>query len=776
MISFVTKKVLTIDKSRLRFDDESELCLQIENLFDEKNCETILIYEGGNYCGYIEQSDKYNIVIPEFYIGFEPVEVSISDELMEELRGFFNKGVKSNIGIPIKDGMEGVRTFAIDKPVSMDLSRYLTEYLRQPDPVFLLEKFPDKKAVIFPEMNELTHMCYRVLRQKKQKYLLKGRYWEWLNVKSEADHEIESEECLEYDDKLIEDLLTCWAKEKIAEGVSYLRNKGIHAYNIILPCYEELAVHGTLEDRVKNELKEIVYLRDRDFPNRQFWMEQLLRTEGCETEEELLYSYHPSQYGEGDMTIYLAGACIVAGDQTTETASIAFMLFQKLRRHGLNYNVKRISRRAQDISLLYELEALDLRENDMLFFITDSWMYQRKSYDIDLLEEFNNRKVDDWWFLNFTIHTLKNANKMIVNKLFELIEESQVTRCDGSHYLQVGRPVLGMDQEIKLRQYFSETGVRKKDGSIVGCIVMNANPFTLGHHYLVEKALEDCDELLVFVVEEDVSDFPFHDRFQMVKKGVAHFDNVQVIPSGKFIISSYTFKSYFESDRRQNEKLDSARDVNLFGAYIAPAFGITKRFIGEEPLDKGTACYNKELKKKLPMYGVEVKEIPRKEINGNIISASIVRELYSVAEWETMSAYLPKTSINYLKDKDIELKIKKRQMKIPNKVQSDLKSVFRKFDKIIFYGMGRDGRGLYDSLTNEEKGKIVFCDKRAEVEEYFIEGKRVYTSQILLQELRSLPIIITSTQFGKTIRNELCAMGVSSTRLIQNTYSFYTGI
>ena len=90
--------------------------------------------------------------------------------------------------------------------------------------------------------------------------------------------------------------------------------------------------------------------------------------------------------------------------------------------------------------------------------------------------------------------------------------------------------------------------------------------------------------------------------------------------------------------------------------------------------------------------------------------------------------------------------------------------------------MGRDGRGLYDSLTNEEKGKIVFCDKRAEVEEYFIEGKRVYTSQILLQELRSLPIIITSTQFGKTIRNELCAMGVSSTRLIQNTYSFYTGI
>ena len=36
-------------------------------------------------------------------------------------------------------------------------------------------------------------------------------------------------------------------------------------------------------------------------------------------------------------------------------------------------------------------------------------------------------------------------------------------------------------------------------------LVMNANPFTLGHQYLVEKAAAACDTLHLFVVSEDAS-------------------------------------------------------------------------------------------------------------------------------------------------------------------------------------------------------------------------------------------------------------------------------
>ena len=40
----------------------------------------------------------------------------------------------------------------------------------------------------------------------------------------------------------------------------------------------------------------------------------------------------------------------------------------------------------------------------------------------------------------------------------------------------------------------------------VGCIVMNANPFTLGHEYLVQYAASRVHKLFVMVVSEDKSD------------------------------------------------------------------------------------------------------------------------------------------------------------------------------------------------------------------------------------------------------------------------------
>ena len=48
----------------------------------------------------------------------------------------------------------------------------------------------------------------------------------------------------------------------------------------------------------------------------------------------------------------------------------------------------------------------------------------------------------------------------------------------------------------------------KKDG-VSAALVMNANPFTLGHQYLVETAAAQCDTLHLFVLSEDTSLSPF---------------------------------------------------------------------------------------------------------------------------------------------------------------------------------------------------------------------------------------------------------------------------
>lgn len=84
-----------------------------------------------------------------------------------------------------------------------------------------------------------------------------------------------------------------------------------------------------------------------------------------------------------------------------------------------------------------------------------------------------------------------------------------------------------------------------QERSKIAGIVMNANPFTKGHRYLVETASKENDYVYVFVVSEDVSIFSFSDRFKLVKAGVADLPNVIVVPGKEYMVSYATFPAYF---------------------------------------------------------------------------------------------------------------------------------------------------------------------------------------------------------------------------------------
>ena len=178
---------------------------------------------------------------------------------------------------------------------------------------------------------------------------------------------------------------------------------------------------------------------------------------------------------------------------------------------------------------------------------------------------------------------------------------------------------------------------------------MNCNPFTLGHQYLVEYAAARVDKLYIFVVEEDKSEFPFADRIELVRQGVQKFSNVEVLPSGKFIISQTTFSGYFNKAELQDVQVDSSEDVEIFGREIAPTLGITVRFAGEEPTDNVTRQYNETMKEILPRYGVEFCQIPRKEFDGEPISASKVRAALKVGDFDKIKKLVPKSTLQYLR-------------------------------------------------------------------------------------------------------------------------------
>ena len=187
---------------------------------------------------------------------------------------------------------------------------------------------------------------------------------------------------------------------------------------------------------------------------------------------------------------------------------------------------------------------------------------------------------------------------------------------------------------------------------VYGSAVMNCNPFTLGHRYLNESAAAKVDYLIIFVVEEDKSRFPFNDRIELVKKGTTDLSNVYVIPSGKLMISAVTFPGYFLKDNPSEDNADSSMDVEIFGRYIASALGITKRFVGQEPTDFVTRRYNETMAKILPRFGVEVNIIERLKSSSDeakrIISASTVRKLLDSKQYDELKNFVPKTTYDYL--------------------------------------------------------------------------------------------------------------------------------
>ena len=177
-----------------------------------------------------------------------------------------------------------------------------------------------------------------------------------------------------------------------------------------------------------------------------------------------------------------------------------------------------------------------------------------------------------------------------------------------------------------------------------GVVVMNCNPFTLGHRYLIEQAAKQVERLYVMVVKEDCSLFAYTERKAMVEQGVADIENVNVIDGSDYAISRATFPTYFL--KRLDDAADTQMllDLDLFRRHIAPALGATVRFVGTEPTDQLTRRYNQLMHEALK----DVREIDRLEKDGNAVSASRVRKAMEEGDMNTIRQLVPPTTLPYI--------------------------------------------------------------------------------------------------------------------------------
>ena len=215
-----------------------------------------------------------------------------------------------------------------------------------------------------------------------------------------------------------------------------------------------------------------------------------------------------------------------------------------------------------------------------------------------------------------------------------------------------GKLVFMENRRSGFSGYLQNLEKTRRDG-VSAAVVMNANPFTLGHQYLAEQAAAQCDTLHLFTVSEDLSAIPFAVRRRLVEQGTAHIPNVILHDCGPYLISAATFPDYFLKKESELTQCRARLDVELFKR-IADVLNISSRWVGEEPNDPVTGLYNRVMAQSLPEAGIRCVILPRKEADGLPISASAVRACLERGDSETLKSLVPQTTLEYLKSPEAE--------------------------------------------------------------------------------------------------------------------------
>lgn len=261
--------------------------------------------------------------------------------------------------------------------------------------------------------------------------------------------------------------------------------------------------------------------------------------------------------------------------------------------------------------------------------------YQEQNLLTLLITELSNHLWDSGMTHSF-LYTKPENTKHFSSLGFKIVIET-----DAITFMERGTPDFDAYAD-KLQQV-------KVEARTAGAIVMNANPFTKGHLYLVETALKQCDHLYVFVLSDDSSMFSFEDRFRLVKEGTAHLQEVTVVPTGEYQVSQATFPSYFLKDQAEEQVAihQAELDAKLFKDRIAPLLNIQTRFMGEEPLSKVTEIYNKAMEE---VFGSEMDLVivPRLHAEAEVISATRVRQAIEEEDFSLIKEFVPETTYEHL--------------------------------------------------------------------------------------------------------------------------------
>lgn len=299
-------------------------------------------------------------------------------------------------------------------------------------------------------------------------------------------------------------------------------------------------------------------------------------------------------------------------------------------------------------------------QNTLRCFAVDS-KYQGYALMNTLVSELLSRQ-NEMGYTNSFVYTKKDSGKFFESLGFEAIADTDQLVFLENRKGQFQKYIQGLQDTSRqfMQQNPSHPAHTAGESATIAAIVMNANPFTLGHQYLVEKASQENDLLHLFIVSDDASLVPFSVRKKLVLEGTAHLHNIIYHETGSYMISQSVFPSYFIQDADEVILQQAKLDVEVF-TKIAQQLHIGVRYVGTEPYSRVTGLYNQVLAEKLPQHGIHLTLVERKTEDEQAISASRVRALIHQNKIAEIQQLVPPSTYAYFTGQEAQAVIEKIQ-------------------------------------------------------------------------------------------------------------------
>lgn len=558
---------------------------------------------------------------------------------------------------------EVIKRFALVKPCKeFDKRQEIMEiwkefFLRAGIPLIIIEK--EKIAEVFDLVDDILFVDEDEKRGIGTLYKnILGENFDWCKAKTcaEMGHEILREIKDKVEDEIGKEIESEVIRSALSAGVNIITlnriDDGNEYYRILQKDIEDkffqigkrktCTLHAEFgrdffaelyskeyEDRILNHQYVISYIDDI-CKLKESDQETYKVTDG-----ERLTVAQPLDY---QRCIYFYGPCVMIGQFVADEHTIESFLQAKLNAEGLKVKCINYGCWGNSLLTLNRIASTVFHRGDIIVLFSENRKYEGIP-SINLVDVCDRYNVPVTWMVETILHCNHKLNSIYANEIFEKIEP--VLREPIGEKISVKIPKNFITSAYGKRYFYNLAEYTK---GVVGSIVMNCNPFTLGHRYLIEQAQEQVDHLIIFVVEEDRSMFSFNERFAMVAEGTKDLENVIVVPSGSTILSQRTFPEYFLKIEDENVVRNAEYDITLFAEQIAPMLHITYRFVGEEPEDVVTNAYNTAMRRILPAYGINLVEIPRMKTKEKLISASTVRKKLMEGDGEDLDRFIPQTT------------------------------------------------------------------------------------------------------------------------------------